>query len=328
MQLQKRPVSKLNRAGPMLYLIDGTGEAEDDLYQRDMRNGFLRRMETEYAGIYYRGPTTMNWTISTGSIVKSVVKAILEDERLGREDLYLAGHSRGGYAVLCVAEELAKVKPVRAMFLFDAVDRTPGPFARTLPKTIKKAYHATRDPILGSYVDRSVVDRAIAAFIHAYGRDGTAYVDSITPPPNGKCTKEWEAMRRLQEEDLKFRWAVRARYVVFPVWFRLKYNCIPVSVDFENCLGLEPKTNNPRYEFSTFMGTHGAIGGAPINDPKAGRLIAGDAAAMASVWAWMEPRIEKEGLKKKGSFVVKRDSVDLPLVFGGVRSERLPTPVK
>lgn len=294
----------------MLYAIDGTGEEAHADYQRDMRHSFIHRLERDYGGIYFRGPTEKDFSISSASIIEAVLKRIKadlkkieQDSRRAKEELFLAGHSRGGYIALMVAERLTGTAEVKAVFLFDAVKRAFPLLddASRLSKNIVKCYHAKRDPALSNYVSRSVVLDSEATFINCAGPTFREYVDRDSAPPNGKCAKEWNEMRRLQEEELKYRMAVRSETTLFPFWFRKKYEKNG-SINFSNCLEREAITDNPRYEVETFLGTHGAIGGAPIFEREAkaprGALIAGDAAAMVSVWAWMEPHLATEGLKQ------------------------------
>jgi pimeloyl-ACP methyl ester carboxylesterase len=272
-------------------------------------------MATDYGGIYFRGPTDLDWTISTASIVDDVVETIRKDKRVGKEDLYLAGHSRGGYAALMVANRLAGLSRVRAIFLFDAVKRSrDSGDASLLPRNIDKCYHARRDASLSNYVTSSVVAKAEAKFLKCRNSGAAlapvhnsaklqydlSLVNSRHPPQDGNCAAEWHEMRRVQFEDIRFRWAMRSQIKVFPAWFIHRYPaCGRLTIDFANCLDENQNESDPRYTSEKFLGSHGAIGGAPILDPEASReLLSGDAAAVASVWAWMKPNIEKEGVGK------------------------------
>ena len=61
--------------------------------------------------------------------------------------IYLTGYSRGAAGVIAVAQRLAKdnVK-VRAMMLFDAVDRAWGIDTEDIPNNVEHLVHARRDP--------------------------------------------------------------------------------------------------------------------------------------------------------------------------------------
>jgi hypothetical protein len=287
----------------MLYVIDGTGAENDDIYFRDMDHGFMRMVQVLFGAKYYRGPTIFDWSISSTGIINRVVSDINKDPKLGKEDLFLAGHSRGGFVALAVAASLPKGIQVKSVFLFDAVERSLnfGGFDRLAPN-ISRAYYAKRNYRLSDLFNIEL-ERARAQFqacqLRSYpmmpaAMDDDAYDDY---PPNGRCVKEFNDTRALREKDLKYKWAVRANYITFPAWFRKKYqDCGNASIGFGNCLADEKDSD--RYISRTFMGSHGAMGGAPIVDPKAGSyLISEDKAAVVAVWAWMEPFFAKEGLR-------------------------------
>jgi len=107
----------------MLYIVDGTGDQDKDVYARQMAGGFCDQMRKKFHGWYHRGPTLAGR--ETYTIANIVYGAIKKYGLLGKEPLFLAGHSRGGAAVIYVAWQLKKSgHSVDALFLFDAVERS------------------------------------------------------------------------------------------------------------------------------------------------------------------------------------------------------------
>lgn len=96
----------------MLFIVDGTGESDDKIYARSNSASFCSQMRSEFGGYYHRGPTIFDRSVSTSSIADEIYDAITNSHRLGREPLYLAGHSRGGAAVIYAAKTLLKKKSV------------------------------------------------------------------------------------------------------------------------------------------------------------------------------------------------------------------------
>jgi len=130
----------------MFYIVDGTGSNNEAEYRKEMANGFCRQLESETGGRYWRGPTLPG--SETVDIAKKVVDAV--NDRLcsaaGKQDprIFLAGHSRGGAAVIFAAHDLKKMGvKVEAMFLFDAVNRIFDNLRNSdIPDNVKECYHA------------------------------------------------------------------------------------------------------------------------------------------------------------------------------------------
>jgi len=105
-------------------IIDGTGVADDDAYNKDMKNGFCRQLSSELSNnaVYHRGPTL------PGAETYGIAAMMLSQNwpRIrSASPLFLAGHSRGGASVISIAFMLRdRNVDVEAMFLFDAVNRT------------------------------------------------------------------------------------------------------------------------------------------------------------------------------------------------------------
>ena len=144
----------------IFYGIDGTGADNNDQYAKDFENSHVRKMwkkwHTPIAG-YIRGPSLagtatadrmwegLSW-IKAKWEVQSKLATPAKPTRV-----FLAGYSRGGAASVALAYHLEKADiPVHAMFLFDAVDRSPLLFTDTIPGNVSACYHALRDPRAGS----------------------------------------------------------------------------------------------------------------------------------------------------------------------------------
>jgi pimeloyl-ACP methyl ester carboxylesterase len=105
----------------VIYLIDGTGPDNFSDYHADMRRGFCwsLNLQNGAAAEYLRGPTDLGletWEIA--ELMYSRIKAH------PGAPIVLAGHSRGGAAVIYLARKLQQEGiQVAAMVLFDAVRR-------------------------------------------------------------------------------------------------------------------------------------------------------------------------------------------------------------
>ena len=282
----------------MLYIVDGTGDADDEVYLTVMSDGFCDRMRKQFKGRYFRGPTRYDWTISTESIANDVYKEIMKDVHLGKQPLFLAGHSRGGAAVIRVAQDLKKRKhAVDAMFLFDAVDRT-GPFTRSvelIPSNVKVAYHARRDTSIANYFEWGTRNA-----INNYNQ--CLLKQRFGPQAEKACASQREIAEKYQSLDDAMKVRMRGSFVKTPI--------DGVSIPFGNCgTGPEDKKLTRYVEpDKPFLGSHGAIGGSPIGrqdkawisdqDKEKFAIIAdNDRAAMSSVWTWMTANFEEQRLK-------------------------------
>jgi hypothetical protein len=277
----------------MFFIVDGTGSDNETEYRKEMANGFCRQLESETGGRYWRGPTLLG--SETVDIAKKVVDAV--NDRLcsaaGKQDprIFLAGHSRGGAAVIFAAEDLNKIGvKVEAMFLFDAVDRTLNNRrnSESIPDNVKKCYHAIREVELAFYYSDGVIQardkvaRCMRLPIQTGRRPNLmeeALDAAINSPvkPGQPCYQQILDARRLIEEDIKMKTVMRAVTMNTPDGW---------TVNFGNC-GVKPESSD-RLTLEKFMGSHGALGGAPIIDKRAPKLlIESDRAAMVSVRTWM-----------------------------------------
>lgn len=284
----------------MIFIIDGTGVADDAAYAQEMAGGFCRRLVYKAQGRYWRGPTLAGW--ETADIARAVTEAVMQWKASPQDSgkIFLAGHSRGGAAAIFAAQALAKRHvDIEAMFLFDAVDRTVNfRSAQAIPANVRYCYHALRDPSLSTYYSDGVRvardDVAKCIGLPAGRRPGTmeSMLDTLLgkPPLPGECQKAIEAARKLTELDHKMKIVMRSTTLRTPEG---------ISIDFGNC-GLKAE-GGCKLEKDWFLGSHGAIGGAPIVDTLAPPLlIDSDRAAMASVDAWMSAHMCKHGVFNSG----------------------------
>lgn len=284
----------------MIFVIDGTGQADPAAYTREMADGFCARLVRKAKGRYWRGPTLSGW--ETADIARHVKEAVVQWKGAAAqgEKLFLAGHSRGGAAAIFAAQAL---KPhgieIDAMFLFDAVDRTVNfRSAQSIPGNVRMCFHAMRDSSLAYYYSDGVAaarDKvAQCVGLQAGRRPGAmeSLLDSLLakPPMPGECAEAIRAARRITEQDHKMKIVMRSTTI---------RSAEGVSIDFGNC-GTAAE-GQCRLRKQHFLGSHGAIGGAPIVDERApGLLIDADRAAMASVDAWMSAHMCEYGVFSAG----------------------------
>jgi hypothetical protein len=131
----------------MLICVDGTGPHNDGEYYKNMHNSFismLYRHSTEHPNYYFRGP---NWAGLHSVSCAEIASIIRFQFASGNNSIFLAGYSRGGAMMIETAHILKGYKlTVEAMFLFDAVDRSPLLSKTTLiPSNVNHAYHALRE---------------------------------------------------------------------------------------------------------------------------------------------------------------------------------------
>lgn len=281
----------------MLYIVDGTGPLDDRVYETHMAGGFCKKMNKQFGGHYFRGPDITGR--QTYDIAKTVFGEIKANSQLGRESLFLAGHSRGGATVIDVAKRLQKDgRPVDALFLFDAVDKTAN-FRDTklVPRNVKVTYHARRDTSISNYFEWGARNSR---------REFEDCLKTQVPKSNHTpCEgKRLTAVKyRRLDDAMKVR--MRASYI--------RSLDDGMGIDFGNCgLGLEAANGLeeivPRYLETLFLGSHGALGGSPIGEQDGAwrskedqvrfeSIKQSDRAAIASVWAWMSKNFDESQLK-------------------------------
>lgn len=237
----------------MLYIIDGTGVDHDATYEKIMKNGFCKRIEFEYNGRYMRGPTLTGR--NTFDIANSMLEFIKFDIFVAKKEskpvqpIFLAGHSRGGAAVIRIAEMLKEIKiEVEAMFLFDAVDRIVSLTQGTsdVPSNVKKCYHALRDQ---GYANRKYAEQLAAA--------KKAEIDSVFFG-SGNYQQLQNQRKQIEMRDKLFRFAMRTEFISLSN--EKEDGPTERSIPFGNT-GLKPDNI---VEKAYFEATHGAMGGSPI----------------------------------------------------------------
>ena len=165
--------------------IDGTGsafipgEGRDREYDVSFANSFVRRI-CNNAGTrarYFRGPVALGGGLPEaidggfqfimqrrGYRRPSTASAFLADgfglsrpgsiasaAAAGGEEILLTGYSRGAAGAIALAKRLKDVSvPVRALLLFDCVDRHLAIDADVIPNNVGYVMHVIRDPQSGS----------------------------------------------------------------------------------------------------------------------------------------------------------------------------------
>jgi hypothetical protein len=138
---------------PIVVGIDGTGggvnpgAARDRRYDEDFRDSFVRRITRgDHNKRYFRGPVTLG-----GGLVEAISQAyrFIRDRREAvgtSEPILLTGYSRGAAGVVSLAKDLEDDNiNVRAMMLFDCVDRHIAIDADIIPRNVENVYHVIRD---------------------------------------------------------------------------------------------------------------------------------------------------------------------------------------
>lgn len=157
---------------PILAGIDGTGadfvpgSGRDARYDTAFADSFVRRICARGGSLslYRRGP------VGGGGGMVDAVNAAVQHVVRNRatspaETVLLTGYSRGAAGVVAAAAQLRSLNiPVRAMMLFDCVDRHIFIDAETIPSNVEFVHHVMRDPLASSR--------------ESFGNDGTRW----TPP--------------------------------------------------------------------------------------------------------------------------------------------------
>jgi len=138
----------------VLVGIDGTGggslpgKSRDEQYDRDFANSFVKRLCSGGATYrkYFRGPVTLGGGL-WGAIAEGaqfVVDTLSMDPW---QQVLLTGYSRGAAGAVAVAKRLKSANiSVRALMLFDCVDRHLVIDASVIPDNVEYVMHVVRDP--------------------------------------------------------------------------------------------------------------------------------------------------------------------------------------
>jgi len=104
---------------------------------------------------YIGGPTDGTLGLSTDNLARTAIDWISQKKASHRDvNIFLGGFSRGAAAQIYVAHELkSQGISVKAMYLFDAVDRSwsiPSTKSKVIPSNVTNAFHAMRADTTGS----------------------------------------------------------------------------------------------------------------------------------------------------------------------------------
>ena len=245
----------------MLYLVDGTSHdfffRTDAEYESQFKNSFCHRLAAELgpgSARYFPGPKVLG--LETGALASRVADEI---RRLPlTEKVFLCGYSRGGAAVIAAAKLVNR--PIEAMFLFDAVDRTIDLSTAVISKNVGSAYNAIRDPKFAEKFQKEVDEKATALT-----REMTSFVVA-TDFRTFKAAANYVSTK-VKDMDFKYN---KHRYTAF------------------DNTGL--KADPPcRFAIKLFPGTHGAMGGLPWPEVDTDRDVANQ------VGAWMSGNMRLHG---------------------------------
>lgn len=153
---------------PIIVGIDGTGggtlpgASRDARYDVDFANSFVKRICSGKPNAQYnRGPVTLGGGLPEA--IESGYNFIVSKRRImPNEPVLLTGYSRGGLGVIVIAKRLKDANiPVRALLLFDAVDRHLAYDGSVIPNNVGFVCHVIRDPNSSSR--------------ESFGNDGMSY---------------------------------------------------------------------------------------------------------------------------------------------------------
>lgn len=313
----------------MIYLIDGSGTIFSGDYAIDLAGSHCRVLNhlNRAVSVYHIGPDTYNVARHTAGIAHNMFGLVMQNEygvdvrvarsvRLGsgaqpkpviEPRTFLVGYSRGGAAAIQVANLLAREgKPVEAMFLFDAVDRTLLlSDVDSIPANVKYCAHAVRNEgalvVMESELGRLSQDCAregVLTFRRFEARQLAtgdarplrerflAYLKTLTPRQRQLGLRSLER----QESVDRFRVAMRDSFSASSD----ATGKSEISIPFSNCG--RKHTASTRYEEGQFAGSHGALGGVPWTT--LGDEIAKiDLGVSRAVWTWMAGKMKQHGVK-------------------------------
>ncbi|MEK7724960.1 MAG: hypothetical protein AAB336_11455 [Acidobacteriota bacterium] len=157
---------------PIIVGIDGTGggmiydsAGRNAEYDRDFANSFVRRISFGKTNAkYIRGPIGAGGGMPEG-IQEGLNFVRAKRQQLPTEPILMTGYSRGALGVVVIAKELKNLGiNVKALMMFDCVDRHAAFDAEVIPNNVENVMHVIRDPAARSRM--------------TFGNDGMSY----TPP--------------------------------------------------------------------------------------------------------------------------------------------------
>ena len=254
-----------------MLIVDGTGPSDDGQYAVDMAGSFCKQIAatTTCQASYWRGPSLLGF--ETSSIAEEVIAAM----RAALEDVVLVGYSRGGAAVI----QAAKCGiPVKAMFLFDAVDRSAISDLEVVSANVAKVYHARRNEAYGRQFEGAVNVEKMQFSIRLLHFAVTGLNNYANP------VDRFESLVAVSEEFSDFV-SIKYRHVSLQHMTRNELLGFPVG--FGNCGTSHAGSSGSDYEQQFFDGSHGALGGVPWPEEE----VPGDRDCVPvirkQVWAWL-----------------------------------------
>ncbi len=154
--------------------VDGTGTGNNAAYAKANEDSFCHRLWKTWDGTtrwYLRGPTTDG--MDTAQRGESAAKWVA-DNRGNAKGVVLAGHSRGGAAVIHAAYVLKRAGiNVDYLFLFDAVNMQLLIHTHRIPSNVKYVFHAVREPYtrsrpLWGNCGRSCADKSVTTYMEQF----------------------------------------------------------------------------------------------------------------------------------------------------------------
>jgi len=140
---------------PIIVGIDGTGggavptAARDRRYDEDFKNSFVKKICSPADNTkYFRGPVTFGGGLMDA--INGGFNFVINRRKIVGDDVpvLLTGYSRGAAGAVCIAKKLKdKNVKVRAIMLFDCVDRHIGIDASVIPQNVEYVCHVVRDPL-------------------------------------------------------------------------------------------------------------------------------------------------------------------------------------
>lgn len=304
----------------MLYIVDGTGPLSDTQYAVSMAGSHCAVLHhlNKPKSLYFRGPDLWSAIKTTGGIADTVLQAVMQEEfppallapgqrQAPKSKIFLVGHSRGGAAVVKVAQKLdEKGITVAGMFLFDAVDRTVFlDSVQTVPKNVALCFHAMRNEgaevVMGYETDllwkKCTQSKGFAELQDEHRRIGSGPFIQFLLFRSASASGKWPELAN----------AVR-------VWQQKSQNLGRLKVAMRNSLGLAGAVDgslelslpfgncatrfDPRCKAETtqFACSHGAIGGTPWTN-LGSEIEAIDKDGAKRAWTWMASRLIQCGVR-------------------------------
>jgi hypothetical protein len=321
MTLLKKAVVVATRSGfegmVMIYIVDGTGNYSDSDYAASMAASHCNKIYylNKTSANYWRGPDMFDLVKRTTGIATTVFDAVMRNEfppallapgmrQSPKTPIRLVGYSRGGAAVVMVANMLAERDvAVDAMFLFDAVSRTTSfTDVDTVPGNVQRCNHAIRNEgaeVVMEYEEGQLWKKCEQTpgydeLAREYRRVGSGSFGDFLLMRSVRVATQYPELRRAAAAWKSKSDTLKQLKAAMRNSFSVESADVGPSIPFGNCARkFDPKC---KYEAQGFAGTHGALGGVPWTTlgPEIGKL---DHEASLRVWSWMSSRMLRFGIK-------------------------------